>query len=163
MKLIITLISTLSIGANANILNKYEAKRASEYLNDICADTYCGGDIHWNNAEVTCSKKYCSLYIDARSFESTAPFFSVDRFNLADSSKKKGQGFKLLSADIENEEIYNDYGHVTGYTDNTIVSSWCRLELEPSLKSKSEEYKIDAVYSSTLDCVDKIQDAIYEL
>lgn len=168
MKTFLTLILlTTSYVANAEILTKSERKQISRYLDDICPDTYCGGDINWTSPEVVCNDGYCSVLINATSYYALEPFFSVKHFNTASSDSKKGQGYKLLSAESFMDE-HHEYNRETRDYDvtqvqNTRVKAWCRLDLPSSIKTLSYEEKEEAIYDANLDCVDKIEAAIYGL
>ncbi|MFK8136811.1 MAG: hypothetical protein AB8E15_00495 [Bdellovibrionales bacterium] len=157
------MVLILPLSINAEILTRAEQKASAEYLNDICGDTFCGGDIDWTSPKVTCSKKYCSLIITANSYEADTPFFSLVDFEAADPKLKQGQGFKLLYANQFSDELYDDYGKTLGSVKNVEVVSWCRLELKASVKELNSYDKIEAVYDATLDCVDKIESAIYKI
>ena len=158
MKALLTIILlATSIAANADFLNISEREKISYYLDNICPDTYCGGDINWTRPKVVCGKKYCSVIIEAASYYSDDPFFTEEYFNNASADKKKGQGFKLLKAETYVDEWDEEQ------LDNTKVTAWCRLELPKDISKMSYSDKEDAVYYANLDCVDLIQSAIFGL
>lgn len=151
------ILLSLSFTTNADILTKSEMSKISDYLDNICSDTYCGGDINWTSPKVVCGKSYCSVIIDAASYYSDEPFFTVDHFDNASADLKKGQGYKLLSAESFIDEWDEDENL------NTKVTAWCRLDLPSNISSMNYNDKEDAVYYANLDCVDKIEAAIYGL
>jgi hypothetical protein len=158
MKALLTIILlATSITANAEFLNKAEREQISDYLDNICPDTYCGGDINWTSPKVVCGKKYCSVIIEAASYYSDDPFFTEEYFNNASADTKKGQGYKLFKAETFVDEWDDDQ------LNNTKVTAWCRLELPENISTMSYQDKEDAVYYANLDCVDKIEAGIYGL
>ena len=163
MKTLFTLIFlAISFSINAEILTKAEQSDYSWYLDSVCPDTYCGGDINWTDPEVVCGNSYCSLIIDAASYYAREPFFSVDYFNLVSDDSKKGQGYKLLSAEYFDDYYYDDNNNEVDVI-NTKVKAWCRLELPANISTMHNDDKEWAVYESALECVDKIEDAINNL
>ena len=42
-------------------LTKVEAQKIEDYLNDICGDTFCGGDVDYNISNFVCTKEACTL------------------------------------------------------------------------------------------------------
>jgi hypothetical protein len=62
---IMLLVFSTSAFAQSSFLSKKETKEINDYLDDICADTYCGGDLNFRPYGITCRKNFCSVEFGA--------------------------------------------------------------------------------------------------
>jgi hypothetical protein len=66
MKIILVLITLISSAfAQSNFMTNKEAKRTLDYLDSICGDTYCGGDIGFNPHDMSCVGGTCTVEFSA--------------------------------------------------------------------------------------------------
>lgn len=61
LTILIAAAVTQSALAQTNFLTELEAVRADSYMDNICPDTYCGGDIAFYTQGLTCSGNSCTL------------------------------------------------------------------------------------------------------
>ena len=61
--LLVLLVMTTSAFAQTNFLSVHEASRINKYMDEICPDTYCGGDISFYTQGITCNGDRCSIVI----------------------------------------------------------------------------------------------------
>lgn len=59
--LIFLLLLSTSAFAQDSFLNSLEAQKINQYMDDICPDTYCGGDILFYTQGLTCNNNSCTL------------------------------------------------------------------------------------------------------
>lgn len=63
--LLMLLIFSSSAFAQTSFLSKKEANEINDYLDDICADTYCGGDLNFKPYAIHCRKNSCLVEFGA--------------------------------------------------------------------------------------------------
>lgn len=96
--LLISLSSAVS--AQSDFLSKSEANKINEYMDDICMDTYCGGDINWYAQGMNCSGDQCTISFKAYTWKNSADSFDAD---LLKSLEGKTKQFRYLSSAIKFE------------------------------------------------------------
>lgn len=159
MKFLIPAIISLSIfNAHATpFLSEMEAQKASDYLDYICMDTYCGGDINWLEPRVSCDDDGCNLDISAMSWYEDELLISPEDFSLLPEESKVSDTASLLSVSLEQSDMYS--GEFFGPK----VKANCKLEVENANSALTYREKEKAIYYATLDCVDEIQALIFSL
>ena len=66
--LLILLAMTTTAFAQTDFLTTSEASRINRYMDDICPDTYCGGDISFYTHGITCNGDSCSIKISGSGY-----------------------------------------------------------------------------------------------
>ena len=153
MKLFLTLFLTLSVSANSDYLSPSEAKSVSDYMYDICMDTYCGGDFLYFNDVMKCHENTCEIEMSAHAYIEEGVTFSDNLSKLSNSSEVLNQTvIKYKGIDIDSDEERGKFQNAR-FT--------C---LMPNLPTKSmtlyekQELIYDLIVS---ECVDAFESAAY--
>ncbi len=105
MKLVLTLFLTLSVSANSDFLSPSEAKSVSDYMYDICMDTYCGGDFLYFNDVMKCHENTCEIEMSAHAYIEEGVTFSDKLSELSNSSVTLNQTvIKYKGIDTDSDE-----------------------------------------------------------
>lgn len=152
------LLFTLSTNASV-FMNSQEAKEASQFLYDICIDTYCGGDFIYERPQITCHEdQTCTLNIQAQGWNEGYPIVDMLKFESAPAAKKEVSGVKLKSVTME-RSVVGDEVFMTPE-----LSIECVLDFSKENADVSLEDKIDLTYFKTIeDCIDEAEALIFEL
>jgi hypothetical protein len=103
MKLFIILyLTATSAFAQPDFLNKSEEKRVNNYMDYICADTYCGGDINFYPQGIVCEGSLCTA--DFKAFEYSENTFNITSTKEAIGTKKTLKSTQIEYTDLEIEE-----------------------------------------------------------
>jgi len=103
MKLLIILyLTATSAFAQTDFLNKAEANRVNNYMDSICPDTYCGGDINFYPQGIVCEGSVCTA--DFRAFEYSENTFNITNTKEAIGTKKTLKNTQIEYIDLEIEE-----------------------------------------------------------
>ncbi|MGI4992362.1 hypothetical protein ACRXCV_07025 [Halobacteriovorax sp. GFR7] len=104
MKSLFTILFLISlstaVSAQSDFLTKQEADKINEYMDDICMDTYCGGDINWYTKGMNCSGDQCTISFKAYTWENDAETFDAD---LLKAIEGKTKNFPRLSSSLKFE------------------------------------------------------------
>ncbi len=76
--------------AQSDFLSKKEAKQNLDYLDMICADTYCGGDIDFRPQELICKGATCTVEFSAGGYS----LFNMERSAAAVGTTKVSRDMK---------------------------------------------------------------------
>jgi hypothetical protein len=74
-----TFLLSLSLFAGVPVLTDSEGKKIVNYLDEICADTFCGGDINYFPRSFKCDESSCTLKMDAVEYYSN--YFDMTKIN----------------------------------------------------------------------------------
>ena len=99
----ILLISLSSFATTTPVLTEGEGTDISNYLSNICPDTYCGGDYNYYPQSLKCDETSCTLSM--RVLE----YYQGD---LAEADTKLGQSvtkdnFKVTMVDVSTQEAWS--------------------------------------------------------
>ncbi len=142
----------------APFLSSSEAQEINQYMDDICMDTYCGGDINFYAQGVECSSdSKCSITYLARTWREALDTFDVPLLRALQGKTKK---FYSLNSRLYfgNYEVISEEGELFAQT--TITCSLYNLNAE-TLMGEYEGDKQEYLYMTILDsCIGPIESLI---
>ncbi|MFT6631314.1 MAG: hypothetical protein ACJAS4_001263 [Bacteriovoracaceae bacterium] len=148
MKRLIITIAFLSFNVQAKpFLSLEQADKASEYLNYICMDTFCGGDYNWTSAQVSCDEESCTLQMNAMSWYDDELEIGPETFEALPEDLKVDGNIRLTGAQIVDSGLYTDKFEGTQFTTE------CKFSIKSNNQTLSYAQKEEIVYAETLDCV----------
>jgi hypothetical protein len=149
-----TILFTSFLFAANPYLTPQEAKAIASHIDDMCPDTYCGGDMQFFIENMTCTENECVMQFNAN---------GVSTFN---DPKEMGLFNNSIRANT-NEDISIFFGQyaLRAHEDNRYqemkISFQCIFKNLPSNRSLfSDNY--DMFWSMTLDCIQEFEERIYD-
>lgn len=110
-KLIILLALTSTTAfAQTNFLTESEAVKINDYLDDICPDTYCGGDIVFYTHGITCKGNSCTIEMSGQGyseFDKAATSAAVGTSVVTSEYKDVVVNFEELEIGRDEEDEYD--------------------------------------------------------
>ncbi len=153
MKLLLAL-AILSLNANAQLISNPEARSIAQYLDNICPDTYCGGDVIYYVSQMECVEDSCLLDLH---FESYEDYFSFDQLEKLDNFSNQTKNTTVTVKDIT--DIYSTCDSSTTKTPCLQITTHFTCQFN---KVKRTEDLQDYFYTRLLDeCLPSLEDIIY--
>jgi hypothetical protein len=152
-----SILLSFNIQAKSSFLTPEEFSKVSNFLDNICMDTFCGGEFNWTDAHVSCEKNMCTFKMNVMGWSVGELDITTKEFNNLPIEKRKSQNVELTSAQTEISDLYTDS------FEGTQISTKCVFDLKPSDFSISYNQKEDLVYMKTLDCVSDLEHLLWEL
>lgn len=108
------LLGTTIALASAVTFSTAELGTATDYLNNICGDTYCGGDLDYTVNQITCDEVNCnidvnvfSLYEDDSKIISKISTLSLEQRNSTELSVSESLDYGFDEHDEYEYPIFN--------------------------------------------------------
>lgn len=134
----LTVLFSLNLFAGEPVLTENEEKKVVNYLDYICADTFCGGDINYYPKSLKCDESSCTLKMDA--VEYFGNYFDMARIN-----QKIGQQFVIK-------------GYIAKLQSTFMTESWdIDAEEERMLNAASFSCQINGLQKSDQSLDEKIE------
>ena len=140
--------------AGADFLTKLEAESVNSYMDNICPDTYCGGDINFYTTGMKCSGSTCELGLSAEGHMNDD---SILDFELLKSKEGTTEGTGNVLVSFKGTDT--DFDSKNGRYTKALFS--CVLKDLPTQKmsySEKEELIYDLV---VFECIEKFEDTAY--
>lgn len=147
------------VETRAEFLDTKEAIAAEEYLNDICIDTFCGGDFNFTNISVRCDK-FCSITYDIAPYY--PEYLNLSTFDQASWNERNGYGdkvhWKLIKARNFLDYYYGQDDELVEF-ENVKIKAQCQIyKLQDNGMSLTR--KIELLYDKQLKCVSEFSRAL---
>lgn len=155
MKILISLllISSQLLAAKLFIPND-RAREITKQINNICADTFCGGDLQFYASSMVCKNNECKME------------FSAKGVSLFHDPKDIGIFYRTRQS-FENEDVFVTYrnyslrDHADFRYNELKINFTCEFtNLKENRKSFYNNYEM--IYSMTLDCIAEFENTIYD-
>ncbi len=152
---IITLLSITSASAQTDFLTKSEADKINGYMDDICMDTYCGGDINFYTQGMSCSGDTCTIKYLAKTWSGSSDSFDADLLKALEGKTKK---FYSLNSELKFENFGPDED------DTASVNISCTMKkLNAKDLAEYDNDKQEYMYMTILEsCIDPIESLILD-
>lgn len=155
MKLAFLLLTfSLSSFANTNFLTLDQADKVNSYLDRICPDTYCGGDINFFPQGINCEGDSC-----------TVKFLGYGSSFFNEQYIQKVIGKKIVSSEYPNANIIIHSANVVMAQDNfekMKITFNCQIGKLP-MGQLSYSQKEDIVYDMVVfGCIDQLEKTVYD-
>jgi hypothetical protein len=103
LSVITILVSASSFATNSSVLTKSESNEIVNYLNNICPDTYCGGDYNYYPQDIQCDETSCTLTMRIQEYY---------QGDLSDVNTKLGESvtknnYKVTMVDVSTQEAWS--------------------------------------------------------
>ncbi len=132
-----------------DFLSPDEATDINDYMDDICMDTYCGGDINFYPQGIECSGNKCTISYLAKSWENESDSFDSETLSVLIGKTKK---FYSLNSGI----YFESYEIVNGTSE--LYFSCTMYNLNSNSLADYDNSKQEYMYMTILDsCIDPIQ------
>lgn len=155
MKVILILIALMSTAfAQSNFMDKREVERTLDYLDSICGDTYCGGDIGFNPHDMSCSGGTCTVEFSAGGYSD----FNRERSAAAVGQTRASRFVKDVTITFNEIEIVDT--DEDGFQEAG-MSFTCKLN---NLWTNMAEYdsKVEMIYDMVVfGCVRELEATVY--
>lgn len=152
--LLVLLVMTTSAFAQTNFLSVHEASRINKYMDEICPDTYCGGDISFYTQGITCNGDRCSIVITGSGksdFDETSIESALRKTVVTAEYSNVTITFDELKASARDEEGYE--GLETSFT-----CTMNKLPMEMTDYNDKEELFYDFIVWG---CVRELESTVY--
>jgi len=127
------------------VLTKFESKEIVSYLDGICGDTYCGGDINYYPQDIKCDETSCTLTMRAVEYYSND--FDIARLNTEIGNSSNIDNYKVTlegSAQVTSWDLNSEAD-----TKMNAIDFSCKIKgLKRTNQSLSD--KIDSFYDHTV-------------
>ena len=141
--LIALLVLSTSAFAQDFAFTQTEQQEILDYLDEVCPDTYCAGDLNYFPQEIMCIKDRCTVSFYATEHGPTSQTF-FDKLPMG-----------LMRTSIENKDVSIKYYSVNKETRTPQLNFSCSVFNIPSTLN-SAEARTDYMYYSILSCVDQL-------
>ena len=152
MKTIILILLSLSTLAKTDFLSPSQADRVTNYMYNICMDTYCGGDFYFINDKLSCSGSTCEIKMYGQAFSKDDVTFGSDLYELVGKEKK------LENAIIKFHDVETDSDEDGKYLSAGFTCVMPNLPMTDMSYDEKEELMYDLI---VWDCVRAFEDAAY--
>ena len=152
-----SILLSLNTQAKSSFLTTEELAKVSNFLDNICMDTFCGGEFNWTDAAIACVEESCTFQINVMAWSEGELEISPEDFNKLPAEKKSYKNVELMSAQIETSDLYTDS------FEGTQVSTKCVFDLKSSDFNLTYNQKEDLIYMKTLDCVNDLEHLLWGL
>ena len=152
-------ILSSSVYAQGSFLSKKEAAEINDYLDSICPDTYCGGDLNFRPFGINCKANSCTVEFGASGAGND--LFDMDRSNSSLNQmmiSQDDQDVKLTINDVLFETIDADDFGIAVYASFNFT---CKLT---NLANRLEgfESKRDLFYDMVVfGCINQLERTVY--
>ena len=146
--ILVLLISNATM-ANNSFLTKTEIKKIETYLDDVCPDTYCGGDLNYSPSNLECDSDSCSLDFTAQGYQAS---YEVSALGIL------GREFRSE----ENEDVFINYvTHKKVESNQMQMTFSCRFN---NLSENADIYsdKAEMFYVMTIDCISEFESTLFD-
>jgi len=153
--LLVLLSFTIKSQARSNtpFLSKLEAAQASEFLNELCGETFCRQDFNFTNIGVQCDK-FCEIKYDIAPH--VAKFFTLSMFHQAQYAQRSGYvlnvHWSFNSAKMFMDYYYTQVGSLVEF-ENVKIAATCQV-YKLTEKKIGLEQKFQMLYEQQLNCTD---------
>ncbi|EPZ49459.1 hypothetical protein M902_1083 [Bacteriovorax sp. BAL6_X] len=152
--LLFILLST-AVSAQTDFLSKSEAKEINKYMDDICMDTYCGGEINWYTQGMNCSGDKCTISYKAYTWNNAADSFDADLLKALSGKPKQ---FRSLNSSLKFENYQLESKQ------RASVNITCTLfGLNNEALAEYDNDKQEYLYTTILEsCIDPVESLILD-
>jgi hypothetical protein len=135
MKFVILVTTLMNLAfAQTDFFTKNEAAKTLDYLDMICADTYCGGDINFHPHKLTCKADTCLVEFSAAGYS----LFNTERSAAAVGATKVSRDMSdvfITFNEIEIGSIDEDGFQAAGFSFTcTLTNLWANMATYDSKK-----------------------------
>lgn len=127
----------------------------ANYLNNICGDTFCGGDFDFGNFYLKCTNEQCELNFGA------APYYGYINENKFRDATTKDKEFYLddISGSLKGLESFKLYeDEKMGFG---LQCEFTTLSKRDILEATNDDDLEELFYDKTIECVSSLSDLMY--
>ena len=152
--LLILLTLSTSAFAQPDFLTPVQAEKVNSYMDDICPDTYCGGDIAFYTHGLTCNGNSCTLEVSGSGHSE----FDNDAVEAAINTSKVTSEYQNVTVNFGTMSVGTVDGD--GYESASFAFSCTMNDLPMDIKNYRE--KEDLVYDLVVwGCIRELETTVY--